>query len=407
MNTTQKERTMATGHDAERLRMLRGTSAIVGVGESQFTKEVVSSNEALAAESINACLADAGTDVSDVDGLIVCMGWPTGLNYDRVAEHIGLDVSFVYESWSHGRFTNPTLQLAAMAVTTGLARKVLCIAVGGFAKKRVLGGPTAGEEYRAAGGPHGEVPYVGLTAPMAGAASSMAKYFARYGGTPEELGAIAVTQRAGAQRNPGAIMRSDMSIDDYLDAPYIIEPLRRYDCSIVSDGAVCVLVSRSDDATDMREDPVYLLGMQSMHASRNDHSFALPGLGIFSQEEYDYVRDDTSFQMAGVDQSDIDGLGIYDAFSVQTLATLERFGFCEVGEGLNWIQNGRIALGGEIPVNTAGGHLSEAHVGGWNQVAEIVHQLRGECEDRQIKDAEVMMYAHSLGDATIFSTRTN
>lgn len=384
---------------------LRGSTAIVGVGASRFTKQVAQSNEALAAASITACLADAGRTVADVDGLIVCMGWPTGVNYDRVAEHIGLDVSLVYESWSHGRFTNPTLQLAAMAIATGMARTVLCVAVAGFAKKRVLGGHGSPEEYRAAGGPHGEAPYAGLTAPMAGAATSMAKYFARYGGSSADLAAFAVHQRAAAAHNPGAIMRAPMSVDDYLAAPYIIEPLRRYDCSLVSDGAVSVLLTAADVAPDVVADPVYLVGMQGMHASRNDHSFALPGLGIFSQDEYTYTPDTTALDMAGLRHDDIDVLGIYDAFSVQTLATLERFGFCAPGEGLAWVQDGRIGLGGTLPLNTAGGHLSEAHVGGWGQVAELVRQLRGQCGDRQVPGAQLAMYAHSLGDATILSAQ--
>jgi acetyl-CoA acetyltransferase len=393
--------------DTKLLRRLRGATAIVGVGASRFTRQVERTNEALAAESILACLTDAGRAVSDVDGLIVCMGWPTGVNYDRVAEHIGLDVSMVYESWAHGRFTNPSLHLAAMAITSGMASTVLCVAVAGFAKKKVLGGPGSTEEYRPAGGPHGEAPHVGLTAPMSGAATSMAKYFARYGGTSADLAAFAVHQRAHAALNPAAIMRSPMTVDDYLTAPYVIEPLRRFDCSLVSDGAVSVLLTSADVAADTVADPVYLLGMQSMHASRNDHSFALPGLGIFSQDEYTYTPDTTSLDMAGAGHDDVDVLGVYDAFSVQTLATLERFGFCAPGEGLDWVRDGRIGLGGALPVNTAGGHLSEAHVGGWGQVVELVRQLRGECGERQVPDVRIGMYAHSLGDATVLSTRRN
>lgn len=362
----------------------------------------VQSSEGLAATSLRDALDRTSINKDDIDGLIAGIGWPVGLNYDRLAEALGLDVQFVHESWAHGRFANPNLHLAAMAIKNGLADVIACISVASWAKKGRIGGPGSGEEFRAAGGPHGEAPHYGLAAPMSGAAMALQKYFSMYGGTQEEFATIALTQRKHAQLNEHAIMRSDLTIEDYLDAPEVISPLRRYDCSLVSDGAVAVIITSLERARDLCPVPVSMAGVQPMHAGRNNHSFALPGLGIFSQDEYKHHAQPHSLKMAGLSHGDLDGLGIYDAFAPQTLATLERFGFAPVGEGLKWIQDGRIELGGEMPVNTSGGHLSEAHIGGWGQIAEIIRQLQGVCGERQIKDAKAMMYAHSLGDATVF-----
>ena len=107
--------------------------------------------------------------------------------------------------------------------------------------------------------------------------------------------------------------------------------------------------------------------------------------------------------MAGIDRKDLAAVEIYDAFLPQTIATFERFGFCKPGEALAFMQDGRVDLDGEIPVNTAGGHLSEGHCGGWGQIVEAVRQVRGECGERQIANAHHTIYAHGAGDCTIFS----
>ncbi len=106
--------------------------------------------------------------------------------------------------------------------------------------------------------------------------------------------------------------------------------------------------------------------------------------------------------MAGVTQKDVDALYTYDAFSPLVWFVLERFGFCGLGEAAAWTQKGRIELHGELPMNTSGGLLSEAHVSGWNSIAEIVRQLRGECGERQVRGARVMQWATAWGDSTIF-----
>jgi acetyl-CoA acetyltransferase len=145
--------------------------------------------------------------------------------------------------------------------------------------------------------------------------------------------------------------------------------------------------------------------MQGVHAGRQLHNLTLPGLGVAQQDVFPYrpTREDLyAYEMAGVTQKDIDALITYDAFSPLVLFALERFGFCGPGEAREFVKDGRIELGGELPINTGGGLLSEGHMIGWNLFIEAVRQLRHECGPRQVKDAQVIQYGSFLGESVIF-----
>ena len=142
-----------------------------------------------------------------------------------------------------------------------------------------------------------------------------------------------------------------------------------------------------------------------MHAGPQFHNLALPGLGVAQQKVHKYkpAKEDLfSYQMAGITQKDVDALITYDAFSPLVLFGLERFGFCGPGEAREFVKNGRIEIGGELPINTSGGLLSEGHAVGWNLHVEAVRQLRHECGERQVKDAEIVQYADFLGESVIY-----
>jgi acetyl-CoA acetyltransferase len=197
-----------------------------------------------------------------------------------------------------------------------------------------------------------------MTAPGAGAAMSMRIYFHRYGGGPEELAAVPLAIRKHARLNPQAVMQKPMDMASYLAEPYIVEPLRRADFAIMSDGAACVIVTTAERARDLRPRPVLVKGMQGLRAGREEFIFARPGLGAWQQRQPELAPEDhLAYRMAGVTPADVDGLYVYDAFSPNVLFTLERFGFVAPGEALAWVQGGRIELGGELPVNTNGGLL--------------------------------------------------
>jgi acetyl-CoA acetyltransferase len=243
-----------------------------------------------------------------------------------------------------------------------------------------------------------------LRSAIGGAGLVLRRYLTRYGGDARQVAAIPVAFRRHASLNPNAAYRDPISTEDYLDARSAVEPLKVYDCSAVSDGAVCLIVTTLARARACRPRPVSIVGFQGMHGSRAEAAFALPGLGTLHQDTYDFVPDDLSaYAMAGVERADIDVLGVMDSFTPQVLTTLERFGFSRPGETLDWIQNGRIELGGELPLNTSGGHLSEGYLCGMGHIAEGVRQLRGECGARQVENAHLFQYAHSAGDSVILA----
>ena len=381
-------------------------AAIAGVGASRFGRHLPESQLALGAAAFRAALEDAGLERRDVDGLAVNLGWPLGLDYDRIAEAFGLDVRYVNQTWTHGRFVTMSLQQAALAVATGLAEVVACVAVASFTRERdILGGPGDFEGMREEGGTHGENPPYGLTAPAAGAALAYRRYMSLYGATTDALGEVAVTLRSHARRNPNAVMRKPMTRADHRASREVVAPLRLFDCCIVSDGAVVVLITSTERARDLRQPPVLISGMQGIRAGRDEFIFAPPGLGINQQRPGRVTprpEDGDAYRMAGIERSDIDGLYTYDAFTPLVLFVLERFGFCAPGEAHAWVGDGRIALGGALPVNTSGGLMSEAHVSGWNSIAEIVRQLRGEAGERQIPDARHLQWATVWGDSIVF-----
>ena len=381
-------------------------AAIAGIGASRFGRHLPESQLALGAAAFRAALEDAGLERRDVDGLAVNLGWPLGLDYDRIAEAFGLDIRYVNQTWTHGRFVTMSLQQAALAVAAGLAEVVACVAVASFTRERdILGGPGDFEGMREEGGTHAENPPYGLTAPAAGAALAWRRYMSLYGATTDALGEVAVTLRSHARRNPNAVMRKPMTLDDHRASREVVAPLRLFDCCIVSDGAVVVLVTSAERARDLRKPPVFVSGMQGIRAGRDEFIFAPPGLGINQQRPGRVTprpEDGDAWRMAGIERADIDGLYTYDAFTPLVLFVLERFGFSPPGEAHEWVRGGRIALGGALPVNTSGGLLSEAHVSGWNSIAEIVRQLRGESGERQIPDARHLQWATVWGDSIVF-----
>ncbi|MCA3072157.1 MAG: hypothetical protein ING77_16265 [Rhodocyclaceae bacterium] len=377
---------------------MRDRTAVSGVG-LLLGKYPERTSLSLAVEAYDIALADAGLERKDVDGIIQLS---YGYDYDRFLEAVGADVRYAYQGWSHGRFVAPMLQHAAMAVATGMAKAVAIV----HGRRSKAYGQTADHEmWRQGLGPHGESPAYGALGPAFGAAIAAQRYFHLYGGSNEDLAPIAMAFRKHAQINPIAVRKDPMSRDDYLKSRWIIEPLRLFDCCQNNDGGACIIVTSAERARDLRKPPVYISGMQGVHAGRQLHNLTLPGLGVAQQDVFPYrpTREDLyAYEMAGVTQKDIDALITYDAFSPLVLFALERFGFCGPGEAREFVKDGRIELGGELPINTGGGLLSEGHMIGWNLFIEAVRQLRHECGPRQVKDAQVIQYGSFLGESVIF-----
>ena len=380
-------------------------AAIVGIGCSAFGRGLPDSQLRLAAVAFKEALADAGLEREDVDGLSIHLGWPLGIDYDRVAEAFGLDIRYVNQSWLHGRFVTNALQHAAMAVSAGLADVVACVTAVSFTRERgFLGGPGDHEGNREEGGTHGEAPPYGLTAPAGGAAIAMQRYMHLYGATSRDLAAVPIALRRHALNNPRAIQREPLTLEMHQRARMVVDPLRLYDCCLISDGAAVVLVTRRDRARDCRQQPVRIAAMQGLRAGREEFIFAPRGLGINQQSgERSVPTRDLEVFTQGVARDAVQGFYTYDAFSPLVLFALERFGYCGIGEAAALVQDGRIAPGGALPVNTSGGLLSEAHVAGWNSICEMTRQLRGSAGAGQIADAKVLQWGTAWGDSVILT----
>jgi acetyl-CoA acetyltransferase len=384
---------------------LKDRSAVVGVGNSQYGRRLMRSPTDLAADAIANALDDAGLSREALDGMIVSFGSPIGADGDTIAQLLGLKLRSCNQTWAHGRFTASCIQWAAMIVNAGMADAVACLASVSFSGMRrpMMGGASDREGAREAGGGHGEDPVYGMTSPGAGAALVARRYFDRYGTDSRALAAVPVAFRKHAAMNPMAIMREPMTVEDHQHSRHVCEPLHLLDYCLINDGAACVIVTTAERARDLKRPPVYISGMQGLPGGHEEFIWAYPGFGVVQQPVFEYEAGlQPVYQMAGVTPKEIDALFTYDAFSILPWIALERFGFCKPGEAAGFTQNGRIEVGGELPINTNGGLLSEAHIMGWNHQVEIVRQLRGECGPRQVKDAEVIQWANAYGDSLIY-----
>jgi acetyl-CoA acetyltransferase len=206
----------------------------------------------------------------------------------------------------------------------------------------------------------------------------------QYGTRSEQLAEIAVAMRRHASLNPEAKMRRPITVEDVMASRLIADPLHLLDCCIISDGGGALVVTRAERARDLRRPPVLVQG--SGEAVWHRGTGAPDLLQIAARQS-----GERAFAMAGAAPSDIDFCTIYDSFTITVLLTLENLGFCKPGEGGAFVENGRIALGGALPVNPDGGGLSSNHPGmrGIFLVIEAVRQLRGECGPRQVQGAEL------------------
>jgi acetyl-CoA acetyltransferase len=381
--------------------------AVVGMGTTGVIKASPESPATLASTALSRALADAGLAREAIDGLVVHIGSPRGMDYDRTASQLGLRVRFAAQPWSHGRFAATVINQAAMALSWGLCDYAVCLVAyrnSTFARHGDKARPTYHESLREGGGPHGETPHAGFNAPVVGAAMAAQRYFHTFGIDREKLAAVPLAFRRHARLNPTAAMQKPLDLATYSGARAIAEPLRLHDCSVVVDGAAALILTTADRAADTARTPLWIMGLQGIHAGPDEFIFGQRGLGIDQAdifEERRDPRDEACYQMAGILPGDVDTLHCYDAFSPQALWTLERFGFCGLGEAADWVQGGRIEIGGELPMNTSGGHLSEGQLNGWGQIVEMVTQLRGDAGQRQVVDARIAQWATTLGDSVI------
>lgn len=360
---------------------LRPQSAVAGVGASRQGKLPGEDDLSLATEAFRAALADAGLRKSDVDGLLTMPGTTSSepaKHYLRLGEHLGINPRWAGSLQMGGATAGALIQQAALAIGAGMADVVACV-FGDAAK-------TGGSRFGAAPGSAVSWSNWGMYGNAANSAMGARRHMALYGTTSEQLGWVAVNARRNAALNPNAVMRAPMTIDDHQASRWIVEPLHLLDCCLISDGGVAVIVTSAERAADLRAGAVPILGMGQGHTlqtlERKDWWY-LP-------HQQDCVS--RAYRMAGLGPTDIDVAQLYDNFTISVLFWLEHGGFCAPGESGPFVEGGeRIALDGDLPVNTAGGNLSESYMQGWLHVVEGVRQMRGQAAERQVTGANTCL----------------
>ena len=363
---------------------LRGRTAIVGVAESDLGEVGPGIGELdLIGQATAAALDDAGLTKADIDAVFTA-SVTAPLPALSVIEYLGLRPRYHDSTMDGGNSFLSHAIHAAAAIQAGLC-SVALIAYGSV--------------QRSAGAGHQGVDHHFVyedvhraRRPIGMYALAAARHMHAYGTTREQLAEVAVAARAWAQLNPNAFVRDPLSVQDVLSARMVCSPLTTRDCCLVTDGGGVVIMTSAERARDLPRPPVYLLG--GADAVSHDNISAMPSLTVTAA--LDSGR--RAFAMAGLQPADVDVVQLYDAFTINTILFLEDLGFCPKGDGGAFVSGGRIAPGGELPVNTNGGGLSYCHPGmyGIFTMIESARQLRGEADARQIGGAKVAL-AHGNG----------
>jgi acetyl-CoA acetyltransferase len=355
---------------------LKDKTAIVGVGQLPFAKDIGRSEEVTALEASRLALEDAGLEPSDIDGM---MKWSIqNTSENAIARSLGVpNLRFFGEVGYGGGGGCGVVGHAAAGIAAGMARCVLVYR----SRNRGSGGrPWAGtsREREVTAADMNETalfsPY-GFVRPVDQVAMFARRVLHERGYTTRHLGWIATAMRRHAGNNPIAMMRQPITVDDHQNSRFISEPLRLLDCCLETDGAAAVIVTSAEMARDLKQKPAYIMAASQGMGPRNwtmNNFFKDPLL----ESPGAYAARDL-WRMAGVEPKDVPVAQLYDAFTPLVLGSLEEYGFCKPGEAGAFVEDHGLELGGRLPTNTSGGSLSEAYVHGINLIIEATRQIRG------------------------------
>jgi acetyl-CoA acetyltransferase len=398
--------------------VLRRAAAVVGIGQTEFAKALPLTAWELALEAIRRALDDAGIDPADVDGM--CRFAPPfeQVSEPMVVKALGIrELAFFAEAPLGGEALGAVISHAAAAIASGQASVVVCYRAlsqsrtGRFGRADARSGPgSAGSAQPGAPVRVGEEdnrcfhwPY-GLVSPGQLFALWATRYAYVHGLSEDDLtlalGAVAVTQRCYANNNPAALMHDrPLDFDTYRNARMISAPLRLFDLCLENDGACAVVLTAADRAAALRDDPVFVLA-----ATQSLSPYSEP-MGIYTDnliELFPPAAAARLYRDAGVTTADIKVAELYDATSFMTMKGLESYGFAKEGQGWRYVSEQGIAAASPLPVNTHGGHLSEAYIHGMNGLNEAVRQLRGTACN-QVPGADVALVGAPSGSAMILA----
>ncbi len=373
------------------------TCAVVGIGRTTYSRQSGRTTRAMAVAACRDAIADAGLTTADIDGICTYMandseqpiyvGWALGID----------ELAWANSMYGGGNLVADQIATAAAVIEAGMCKAVLVY--------RSLNG-RSGYRFGHIEGPmqvqhHDQFDTAsGFMVPPQWFAMWARRHQHEYGSTCEDLGQIAITQRAHAGPNEHALRREPLTLDDYLAARWINEPFRVLDCTSEVDGAVAVLITGEDIARNCKQPPMWLVGSSNSQGGSGWTEWDDP------TEMYSRTAGPKIWEKTGLAPADMDVACMYDCFTYTVMATMEGFGFCEKGEVGKFFSTGRATYGGDVVVNPHGGLLSEGYIHGLNHHYEAALQLRHAAGVRQVDNAQLALVTAGggpFGGANVYS----
>ncbi len=362
--------------DGTSTKYLRDKYAIVGVGETPYVRGSGRTTRALGVEAVRNAMADAGLDNGQVDGMLSYSSGDSTFT-PFIAGDLGIRLDFYMDCFGGGSSTEALIGIAMGVIEAGMCKTVAIFrAMNGYSQIRI-GGTGARSAAPIVGDQIHQRAYGWQSAGQMFAPTFM-RHMYDYGTTPEQIAMVKVAHSEHASNNPKAYYKQRYTVEDVVNSRIIVKPLHLLDCCVETDNATCIIVTRAERAADCRHHPVLIQSVAGrVNKPRMDFHYQA---GPISTVAAHWAKD-ILWPNAGVGPEDIDITGSYDAFTFTTMLQLEDYGFCEKGEGGEYVSDGTIQLGGKRPNNTSGGHLCEGYTHGMNMVIENTRQLRRDIDD--------------------------
>ena len=375
---------------------IRNRAAIVGVAQTEFSKDSGRSTLRLALEVILEALKDAGLRPQDVDGVVKMHANDDIFEIDLLRNLNLPNLRFFNEVPHGGGAACGTIAGAVAAVTSGMADVVVT-----FRSLNERSGRRFGESSVGGGVTHWRQYYMphGLVTPAQWVAIFGQRYLHEYGATTDDFGLVSVLCRKHAATNPHAMMyERPITLDDHRNSRWITEPLRLLDCCLDTDGACAAIVVSAEKARTLETTPVYIAAAAQGTGSRTEMMTSYQRRDITRLEESEAVAREI-YRVSELTPTDLDVIEIYDPFTPMVLMQLEAYGFAERGHSARLLRDGQLELDGRWPMNTHGGHLGDGYLHGFSHIVEAVRQIRG-CAVNQVDDVRTCLVTSGVGVPT-------
>ena len=367
---------MARDLDGSSPKYLRGKYAIAGVGETEYSRGSGCTTRALGTRAVRSAVEDAGLTLADIDGML-SYSHNDSTPSPTIAGDLGIRLNFHMDVYGGGSSIEALVGIAMGVIEAGMCSTVVIYrAMNGFSQIRI--GGTGRSSRSALSGPGLFSRGAGLTSAGQMFCQSFMRHMYDYGTTPEQVAHVKSIHSEHASNNPKAYYQKRTTVDDVLASRMIVKPLHLLDCCVETDNGTAIVVTRTDRAKDCRHRPAVIQSVVGRCVKpRSDMHYQS---GPISTVAGHYAKK-ILWPNAGVGPEDIQITGSYDAFTFTTMMQLEGYGFCNKGEGGDYVSSGIMRLGGERPNNTSGGHLCEGYTHGINMVIENTRQLRHDVDD--------------------------